>query len=216
VLVAFFGGEAPPCCDAPSRAGSPIKSGKLRLPASNATASGLANRYATALFDLAAERKALEQVEADLAALERAIAGSTDLARLISSPITSREDHAQAMAAVAERLGLSDIVRNFLGVLARSRRLAALPAIIAGYQRKLAAHRGEETAEVTSAVPLDEAQLSSVREAVASYAGKPVQLTAAVDPALLGGLVVRIGSRMIDASLKTKLQHLELSMRGVR
>jgi F-type H+-transporting ATPase subunit delta len=179
-------------------------------------ASGLANRYATALFDLAAERNALEQVEADLAALDRAIDESTDLARLIASPIVSREDQGQAMAAVAERLGLGDIVQNFLGVLARSRRLAALPAIIAAYRRMLAAHRGEETAEVTSAVPLDEAQLASVREAVAAYAGKPVHLSAAVDPALLGGIVVRIGSRMIDASLKTKLQHLELSMRGVR
>jgi len=128
-----------------------------------------------------------------------AIDESADLARLISSPIVSREDQGQAMAAVAERLGLGDIVQNFLGVLARSRRLAALPAIIAGFQSKLAQHRGEETAEVTSAVPLDEAQLSSVKEAVAAYAGKPVQLTAAVDPALLGGLVVRIGSRMIDA-----------------
>ena len=124
MLLAFFGGEAPPRCDARSRAGSPIKSGKLRLPASNATASGLANRYATALFDLASERRALEQVEADLASLDRAIDESADLARLISSPIVSREDHAQAMAAMAERLGLSDIVQNFLGVLARSRRLA--------------------------------------------------------------------------------------------
>jgi F-type H+-transporting ATPase subunit delta len=176
----------------------------------------LANRYATALFELASERNALEQVEGDLASLDRAIGETTDLARLISSPIVSREDQARGMAALADQLGLSDIVKNFLGVLAERRRLAALPAIIAEFNRQLAAHRGEETAEVTSAVPLDESQLASIKDAVAAYAGRPVQLSASVDPGLLGGLVVRIGSRMIDASLKTKLQHLELSMRGVR
>jgi F-type H+-transporting ATPase subunit delta len=176
----------------------------------------LANRYATALFELASERKALEQVEGDLASLDRAIGETADLARLISSPIVSREEQARAMGALADQLGLSDIVKNFLGVLAERRRLGALPAMIAEFNRRLAAHRGEETAEVTSAVPLDESQLASVKDAVAAYAGRPVQLSASVDPGLLGGLVVRIGSRMIDASLKTKLQHLELSMRGVR
>ena len=121
-----------------------------------------------------------------------------------------------AMQAVAERLGASDTVRNFLGVLARQRRLGALGAIIDEFARLLAAHRGEETAQVTSAVPLDEAQLGTVREAVAKFAGRPVQLAAEVDPALLGGVVVRVGSRMVDASLRTKLQNLENSMRGVR
>jgi F-type H+-transporting ATPase subunit delta len=179
-------------------------------------ASGLASRYATALFDLASERNALEQVERDLAALDRAIAESADLKRLIASPIVSREDQARAMEALADQLGLDQIVKNFLGVIAERRRLAALPGMIVGFNRQLAAHRGEETAEVTSAVPLDEGQLASVKDAVAAYAGRPVQLTTSVDPGLLGGLVVRIGSRMIDASLKTKLQHLELSMRGVR
>jgi F-type H+-transporting ATPase subunit delta len=101
-------------------------------------------------------------------------------------------------------------------VLANQRRLDVLPALIAEFRRRLALHRGEETAQVTSAVPLDEAQLDSVRGAVATYAGRPVQLSASVDPGLIGGLVVRIGSRMIDASLKTKLQNLELSMRGIR
>ncbi|MEK0082015.1 F0F1 ATP synthase subunit delta [Benzoatithermus flavus] len=186
------------------------------MPASTAMASGVAGRYATALFELASERSALEQVERDLAALDRAIAESADLKRLISSPIVSREDQARAMEALSDQLGLGRIVKNFLGVIAERRRLAALPAMIAAFNRLLAQHRGEETAEVTSAVPLDEAQLASIKDAVAAYAGRPVQLTTSVDPGLLGGLVVRIGSRMIDASLKTKLQHLELSMRGVR
>ncbi len=185
------------------------------MPAST-TASGVASRYANALFDLALERGGLEQAGADLAALQQAVAESDDLARLMSSPVVSREQHARATAALAERLGSSDMVRSFLGVLARQRRLGALGAIIDQFARLLAAHRGEETAEVVSAVPLDETQLADVRDAVAGYVGRPVQLSAAVDRSLLGGVVVRIGSRMIDASLKTKLHNLELSMRGVR
>ena len=185
------------------------------MPAST-SASGVASRYANALFDLAKERGGLEQAGADLASLQQAIGESDDLARLLRSPIVSREQHARATAAIAERIGASETVRNFLGVLASQRRLGALPAIIDRFASLLAAHRGEETAEVTSAETLDEAQLGSVRDAVAHYAGRPVQLTASVDPSLLGGMVVRIGSRMIDASLKTKLHNLELSMRGTR
>ncbi len=185
------------------------------MPAST-TASGVASRYANALFDLAQERGGLEQAGADLASLQQAVAESDDLARLIRSPVVSREQHARAADALAERLGVSDTVRSFLGVLAAQRRMAVLPGVIAEFARLLAAHRGEETAEVTSAVPLDEGQFGEVREAVAGYVGRPVQLTAAVDPSLLGGMVVRIGSRMVDASLKTKLHNLELSMRGIR
>ena len=176
----------------------------------------MASRYATALFELALERNAVDQVESDLNGLARAHDENADLARLIRSPIVSRDEQRRAMAALAERLSLSDLVRSLLGVLASQRRLAALPAAITEFKRRLALHRGEETAEVVSAVPLDEAQLASVKDAVARYAGRPVQLTAEVDPGLLGGVVVRIGSRMIDASLKTKLHNLELSMRGVR
>lgn len=185
------------------------------MPAST-TASGVASRYANALFDLALERGGLEQAGADLASLQQAIGESDDLARLLRSPVVSREQHDRACTALAERLGASGTVRNFLGVLARQRRLAALPAIIDAFAGLLAAHRGEETAQVTSAVPLDDAQMDEVRDAVAAYVGRPVKLTAAVDPGLLGGLVLRIGSRMVDASLKTKLHNLELSMRGIR
>lgn len=186
------------------------------MAASNATASGLADRYATALFELAAERGALDRVEADLGALERALAESADLARLIRSPVVGRDDQGRAVEAVAARMDLGELASNFLGVLAGQRRLAALPAAIAAFKRRLAAHRGEETAEIVSAVPLEEGQLDAVKQAVARHAGRPVQLAARVDPALLGGIVVRIGSRMIDASLRTKLRNLELSMRGVR
>ena len=185
------------------------------MPAST-TASGVARRYASALFDLALERGGLEQAGADLAALQQTVDESDDLASLLRSPVVSREQHARAAEAVAERLGASEVVKNFLGVLAKQRRLGALPAIIDEFARLLAAHRGEETAEVISAVPLDEAQAADVRDAVAGYVGRPVQLQALVDPTLMGGLVVRIGSRMVDASLKTKLHNLELSMRGIR
>lgn len=176
----------------------------------------MASRYATALFELAVERHVVDQVESDLGGLGRALDENADLARLIRTPIVSRDEQRRAMEILAEQLGLSELVRSFLAVLASQRRLAALPAIITEFRRRLAVHRGEETAEVISAVPLDEAQLASVKDAVARYAGRPVQLTTEVDPGLLGGIVVRIGSRMIDASLKTKLQSLELSMRGVR
>lgn len=179
-------------------------------------ASGVANRYATALFELASERGALEEVERDLGLLDRAIEDHADLARLLSSPVVSREGHGRAVDALADRLGLGQIVRNLLGVMARQRRLAALPSLIGAFRIMLAEHRGEETAEVVSAVPLTEDQVASVRESVAAYVGRPVSLATAVDPGLLGGLVVRVGSRMIDASLKSKLQHLEQSMRGVR
>ena len=186
------------------------------MPASNAMASGLANRYATALFELASERNALEQVERDLDRLGRTVQDNAELARLLSSPVVSREEHAQVGDMLADRLELGELSRNLLGVLARQRRLGALPALVRAFQQMLAEHRGEETAEVVSAVPLSEDQLASVREGVAGYVGRPVNLTTAVDPALLGGIVVRVGSRMIDTSLKTKMQHLEQSMRGVR
>jgi len=176
----------------------------------------LANRYATALFGLASERAALEQVEGDLGRVERALDENAELSRLLSSPIVSREEHARVVSAVAERLGLSELVGNFLGVLAEHRRLAALPGIIRGFRNKLAEHRGEETAEVISAAPLSEAQLAEVKDGVAGFVGRPVNLDSSVDPSLLGGIVVRVGSRMVDASLKSKLQQLELSMRGVR
>ena len=125
------------------------------MPASNATASGLASRYATALFELALERNAVDQVEGDLDGLARAHDENPDLARLIRTPIVSREEQRRAMEALAERLGLSELVRSFLGVLASQRRLAVLPAVIAEFKRRLALHRGEETAEVVSAVPLE-------------------------------------------------------------
>jgi F-type H+-transporting ATPase subunit delta len=176
----------------------------------------LAGRYATALFELASERGVLDKVEADLDALERALQETPELRRALRSPIVSREEHERTLDALGDRLDLGDIARNFLGVLAQKRRLGALTGIIEGFRAMLAARRGEQTAEVVSAVPLGPDELASLKESVGRYAGRAVNLTARVDPGLMGGLVLTIGSRMIDASLKTKLQQLELSMRGVR
>ena len=186
------------------------------MPANSATASGLAGRYATALFELASERGALDRVETDLGALEQAMGQNPDLGRMLRSPVVSRGEHERAMAALADSLSLGEVTSNFLGVLAQKRRLAALPGVARDFKAKLAERRGQQTAEVVSAVPLSPGQLDELKASVARYAGRDVSLTTGVDPGLMGGLVVRVGSRMIDASLKTKLHQLELSMRGVR
>jgi F-type H+-transporting ATPase subunit delta len=175
----------------------------------------LATRYATALFELALEQKRLDEVERDLGAVERLLDESDDLARLLSSPVVSRDEQGRAVAAVAKRAGLDELTRNFLGVLAQKRRLFAFRQIAAVFRQLLATHRGEVAAEVVSAVPLNEEQLRSLQESVGKFAGKAVSLNTTVDPSLIGGLVVRVGSRMIDASLKSKLTQLELAMRGV-
>ena len=200
---------------APLSARLRTKSGTINLAAGTAQASGVATRYATALFELAEEGNALDRVEADLATVERMTAESPELRQVLRSAIVTRDAQAAAVTALADRAGIGDIVTKFLGVLAQNRRLFALPAVTTAFRNRLAAARGEVTAEVTSAVPLDAQQLEAVKANVSRYAGKAVSLTADVDPSLLGGLVVRIGSRMVDASLKTKLQQLELAMRGV-
>lgn len=179
------------------------------------TAAGLATRYATALFELASEQEALERTAADLQAILEAVNAEPALARAIRSPIVPRDELVSLVTALAERLGLSPLVRNFLGLLAQQRRLFALRLIAERFEQMLAAHRGEVTAEVASAVPLDAEQLASLRQALEARVGKAVKLATRVDPELLGGLVVRLGSRMIDASLRTRLQQLELTMKGV-
>lgn len=175
----------------------------------------MAGRYASALFGLAESANALEQVATDLATVQRMTTESAELRQALVSPVVSRDDQASAVTSLAERAGLSELVRNFLGVLARNRRLFALPRVIDAYNAMLASKRGEVEAEVTSAVKLTDEQLVEVKDSVSRYAGKAVQLKSHVDPGLLGGLVVRIGSRMVDASLKTRLQQLEIAMRGV-
>lgn len=185
--------------------------------ASEATGvGGLAERYATALFELADERKLLDAVAEDLRGLRGLIRESADLRRLIRSPVLARDAQGKAVEALAERAGLGPLVRNFLGLLARNRRLFALPEMIERFLRMLAQRRGEVTAEVVSAQDLTPAQREHLSEQLRKSVGQKVTVDIRVDPALLGGLVVKLGSRMVDASLKSKLHRLELAMKGVR
>lgn len=177
--------------------------------------TGLAGRYATALYELADEAKALDAVSADLTALKAQITGSADLRRLITSPLIPRAEQAKAMLALVEKSGVSDITRRFVGTVARNRRLASLVSIIDGFVALLAMHRGEVTAEVTSAKQLSPAQADAVGNALRAAVGKKVAVQLNVDPQLLGGLKVKVGSRLIDASIASKLQRLQLAMKGV-
>ena len=177
--------------------------------------SGLAERYAAALFDLADERRILDEVATNLRELRAMLQASGDFLRLIRSPVLSRDQQAKAIGMVAERAGLSPLVRDFLAVVARNRRLFAVPAMIEAFLAKLAARRGEVTAEVFAAQPLSEAQLAALNEQLRRSIGSRVSVDVRVDPGLIGGLVVKLGSRMVDGSIKSKLQRLQLAMKSI-
>jgi F-type H+-transporting ATPase subunit delta len=158
----------------------------------------------------------LDPVADDLRALRGLIDESADLKRLIRSPVLSRADQGKAIAALAEKAGFQALVRNILGLLAKNRRLFVLPDVIEAYLTELAVRRGEVTAEVISAQPLNDAQKQSLDERLRRAVGGKVAIETRVDPSLLGGLIVKLGSRMVDASLSSKLQRLQLAMKGVR
>ena len=174
----------------------------------------MAGRYAGALFDLAKDQKALDQVQEDLKGFKSLLDESGDLSRLIRSPAISRDDQVKALTAIAKEAGVSGLTIKFLGLLADKRRAFALPAVIDAYASLLAEEKGEVQAEVVSAIELTQAQADDVKAKISKSVGKTVTMTSSVDPSLMGGLVVRVGSRMIDASLKTKLHQLELAMKG--
>lgn len=179
------------------------------------TTGVIAQRYATALFELAEGQNALDAVAGDLKTLKAMIRDSADLRRVLSSPVLSRDDQGKAMAAVAAKAQFGGLTANFLGLVAKNRRLFSLEGMIDAYLGRLAAHRGETSAQVASAVPLSQAQLDSLTNTLKTTFGGGVAVEVSVDPSLLGGLVVKVGSRMVDSSLKTKLQHLKLAMKGV-
>jgi F-type H+-transporting ATPase subunit delta len=185
------------------------------VTSANQGSTGLADRYATALFELAEADKSLDTVASELQRLRDLIAGSGDLQRLIRSPVISRDDQRRAMEAVLATLGSSDLTRRFIGLLAQNRRLFALPDIIAAFVRRLANRRGETTAEVTSASVLSKDQLASITSALKKAVGTQVVLATRIDPSLLGGLIVKVGSRMVDSSLKTKLLRMSFAIRGI-
>lgn len=177
-------------------------------------AQGLSGRYATALFDLAVEQKALDAVLASLDSLAKGIDASDDLRALIASPMVSRTAAAAGIKAIAEAMALDSLTSNFLGVLAQNRRLGALKAIITDVRALAAARRGEITARVTSAHPLTKTQATALAKKLKAGLGRDVALDLSIDPAILGGLVVRVGSRMIDSSLRTRLDALGQALKG--
>ena len=177
--------------------------------------AGVADRYAFALFELAEADKAMDQVADELQGLDGMIRESNDLQRLIRSPIISRDDQRGAMDALLEKAGASGLTRRFVGLVARNRRLFVLPQMIAAYRDILAGRRGETTAEVVSAKALSKGQLTALSDALTKAMGTKVALATRVDSELLGGLVVKVGSRMVDSSLRTKLHRLRLSMKGI-
>ncbi|MBO6633358.1 F0F1 ATP synthase subunit delta [Parvibaculum sp.] len=175
--------------------------------------SGVAGRYATALFELADEQSALDAVAADLASINAMLNESEDLKRLVRSPVFSAAEQGRALTAVLDKAGVSALVKNFCGLVIRNRRLFVLPEMISAYTSILAAKRGEITADVTSAHPLGDQQVESLKAALKSATGRDVMINTKVDAGLLGGLVVKVGSRMIDSSLRTKLNSLKIAMK---
>jgi len=176
--------------------------------------ASLAGRYAIALFELADEQKQLDTVGESLAALKQALAESDDFRTLTTSPLIGREQAVAAVAASAGAMALDPITTNFLGVLAKNRRLGQLGNVIRAFNLLAARHRGEISAEVTSAHALDEGQVDALRQNLRTRYGADIALELDVDPAILGGLVVKIGSRMIDGSIRTKLNMLAQAMKG--
>ena len=175
---------------------------------------GLALRYATAVFELAAEERAIDSLAADLAGLKAMLAASPELTRLVRSPVFTREQQAKGMEAVLAKAGAGDLARKLVLLLAEKRRLFALADVIGAFENLLARHRGEVAAEVTSARPLSAEETAELRRVLKDKLGREPRLTTHVDPKLLGGLKLKLGSRMIDSSLRTKLDSLRAAMKG--
>jgi len=182
--------------------------------ASETAEGGLAGRYANALFELAQDQRCVDAVSTDLASLRRALETSADLSRLVRSPVFSAEDHARALKAVLDKMGAGALTSKFMLLLAQKRRLFVILQIIAAYERLVARSRGETEAEVTAARALSDGEITDLKSALKSKLGKEPRLHTKVDPTLLGGLVVKVGSRMIDSSLRTKLDGLRSAMKG--
>lgn len=176
--------------------------------------AGLAGRYATAVFELAQEEKSVEALAKDFAALKRMIGESADLARLVRAPVFSRDEQRKGMEAILLRMEAAPLTNRFVLTLAAKRRLFALADIIRSFEALVAKQRGEVHAEVTSARPLNDSETAELKRILKAQLGRDAQLDARVDPGLLGGLVVKVGSRMIDSSLRTKLNGLRAAMRG--
>lgn len=187
----------------------------ISLAATKTVSATLAERYATALYGLADESKSLDAVATDLRALRGMLAGSEDMARLVRSPSIGRDNQGKAVDAVAKAAAFDDLTCRFLGVLAANRRLFAVDRISKAYLDELSRRRGEVTAHVTSADALSSGQVDALTDQLRKAMGAKVAVEMQVDPALLGGMIVQVGSRMVDSSLRTKLAKLQLAMKGI-
>jgi len=182
----------------------------------DASISGMAGRYATALLELALEQNTTDSVKADLEAFERLIDESPDLARLVRSPVFSSDEQVKAVSAVLAKAGIGGLAANFIRLVAQNRRLFAIQTMIRNFRILVARQRGETTAEVTVAEPLADNHLAALKDALRAVTGKDVALDVKIDPAIIGGLIVKVGSRMIDTSLRTKLNAMKLAMKEAR
>jgi F-type H+-transporting ATPase subunit delta len=180
-----------------------------------AIVSGMAGRYATALFELALESNAIDAVKADLDRFDALVAESADLRRLVRSPVFGADEQAKALKAVLAAAGIGGLSAKFLELVASNRRLFAVRDMIRDYRRLVARHKGEVTAEVTLAEQPSAAHLAAIKDALATVTKKDVQVDVKVDPAIIGGLVVKLGSRMVDTSLRTKLNAIKHAMKEV-
>ena len=179
-----------------------------------AIVSGMAGRYATALFELALEGGALDAVATDLDRFNALVGESADLARLVRSPVFSAEEQVKALAAVLDSAGIGGLAAQFLKLVASNRRLFAVRDMIKAYRALLASHKGEVTAEVTLADRPSDSQLAAIKDALAAVTKKDVKVDLKIDPRIIGGLIVKLGSRMVDNSLRTKLNAIKYAMKG--
>lgn len=201
--------------DADMASGPGEGNGRVDVSETASMSAGIAARYAAALFDLAKEEGSLAALEADVEALDEALSGSVDFQTLIGSPVIPRWDQERSVTAIAAKMGLSGLLGNTLALMAQRRRLFMLPHLLTDLRKRIAAERGEVTAEVVSATPLTKEQANKLAETLKARVGKAVKLKTTVDESLIGGLVVKLGSMMIDTSIRAKLAGLKNAMKEV-
>jgi F-type H+-transporting ATPase subunit delta len=183
------------------------------VAAEDPSVSGVSGRYATALFELARDQKSVDSIKADLDRFEAMLADSADLRRLVRSPVFAAEAQLRALSAVLDQAGISGVSANFLKVLTANRRLFAVADVIRAFRALVARFKGEATADVTVAETLNDKNLDALKTALKTVTGKDVALNVKVDPSIIGGLVVKLGSRMVDSSLRTKLNSIKHAMK---
>jgi F-type H+-transporting ATPase subunit delta len=194
-----------------------VKATSVSVAGKDPIISGMAGRYATALFELALDNKAVDSVKKDLDQFDALIAGSADLNRLVRSPVFGADEQLKALSAVLTKASITGLAANFLRVITTNRRLFAVRDMIRGYRSLVARHKGEVTAQVTIAEKLSDKNLDALKSALKSVTGgKDIDLDVKIEPAIIGGLIVKVGSRMVDSSLRTKLNSIKLAMKEAR